>query len=626
MRLGRHRPLPHAEALVEPLHVAGAATRSRGRGSTAARCSRTSRRPTRTTPRRPCRSCGAPSSAYKDHPRSRHSLLVFGHGDGGGGPTARDARAAAAHARPRRRAARAALRPPDAFFDDLARRRARPAHGRRRAVLRVPPRHLHVAGGAEARQPARRAGAARRGALDALRGDGRGEARSSTGCGACCCSTSSTTSCPARASPRSTSAPGRTSPRWSRAPRRAAAPRARAGRRRPREHVGGAGAAGGVARPDGRLVHRRAARRAGRAGSCETADDGSRRARARRRRRSSSRTRSCARWSAPDGTLRSLVHLATGREALAAPGNRSSSTRTTRSRGTPGTSTRRTSSTPPRSRPPAERDRRGARRSRCGPRSRSSVAVGARSRLRQVVRLDAGARRLEFHTEVDWQEDHRLLKVAFPFAVHADEATYEVAFGAVRAADALLHRPRPRPLRGPGPPLGRPLRARLRRGAADRLDLRLQRARRHAPALAAARAAAARPGGRPRPPRVRATRSCRTRAAGRTPASSRRRRRSTPACAGRPARRAGAWVTRRARRASCSTRQAGRGRRRRSCSGSTRPHGGRGRRATVRARPAGAAGARARTCSRSRLGDAAVRDGAIVVAFRPWEIVTLLVR
>jgi alpha-mannosidase len=48
------------------------------------------------------------------------------------------------------------------------------------------------------------------------------------------------------------------------------------------------------------------------------------------------------------------------------------------------------------------------------------------------VRLDAEARRLEFHTVVDWAEDRRLLKVAFPLAVHADEATYEVAFGAVR--------------------------------------------------------------------------------------------------------------------------------------------------------------------------------------------------
>jgi alpha-mannosidase len=59
-------------------------------------------------------------------------------------------------------------------------------------------------------------------------------------------------------------------------------------------------------------------------------------------------------------------------------------------------------------------------------------AVGERSRARQTVRLDAEARRLEFHTVVDWAEDRRLLKVAFPLAVHADEATYEVAFGAVR--------------------------------------------------------------------------------------------------------------------------------------------------------------------------------------------------
>jgi alpha-mannosidase len=58
--------------------------------------------------------------------------------------------------------------------------------------------------------------------------------------------------------------------------------------------------------------------------------------------------------------------------------------------------------------------------------------IGERSHARQSVRLDAEARRLEFRTVVDWQEDRRLLKVAFPLAVHAEEATYEVAFGAVR--------------------------------------------------------------------------------------------------------------------------------------------------------------------------------------------------
>ncbi len=58
-------------------------------------------------------------------------------------------------------------------------------------------------------------------------------------------------------------------------------------------------------------------------------------------------------------------------------------------------------------------------------------AVGAASRLEQRVRLDAGARRLEFHTVVDWQEAHKFLKVAFPLAVRAMNATYEMQFGCV---------------------------------------------------------------------------------------------------------------------------------------------------------------------------------------------------
>ena len=55
--------------------------------------------------------------------------------------------------------------------------------------------------------------------------------------------------------------------------------------------------------------------------------------------------------------------------------------------------------------------------------------LGESSRLRQVVRLDAGSRRLEFRTEVDWHESHRLLKVCFPLAVRAPRATYEMPFG-----------------------------------------------------------------------------------------------------------------------------------------------------------------------------------------------------
>jgi alpha-mannosidase len=56
-------------------------------------------------------------------------------------------------------------------------------------------------------------------------------------------------------------------------------------------------------------------------------------------------------------------------------------------------------------------------------------SVGAASRLRQVVRLDAGSRRLEFHTTVDWHEERTLLKACFPLAVRAPNATYEMQFG-----------------------------------------------------------------------------------------------------------------------------------------------------------------------------------------------------
>ena len=55
--------------------------------------------------------------------------------------------------------------------------------------------------------------------------------------------------------------------------------------------------------------------------------------------------------------------------------------------------------------------------------------LGEASTLRQVVRLDAGARRLEFHTTVDWHESHTLLKVCFPLAVRSQTATYETPFG-----------------------------------------------------------------------------------------------------------------------------------------------------------------------------------------------------
>src|SRR5579862_1185760 len=56
-------------------------------------------------------------------------------------------------------------------------------------------------------------------------------------------------------------------------------------------------------------------------------------------------------------------------------------------------------------------------------------SLGEASTMRQIVRLDAGSRRLEFHTTVDWHEAHTLLKVCFPLEVRATSATYETPFG-----------------------------------------------------------------------------------------------------------------------------------------------------------------------------------------------------
>jgi alpha-mannosidase len=53
------------------------------------------------------------------------------------------------------------------------------------------------------------------------------------------------------------------------------------------------------------------------------------------------------------------------------------------------------------------------------------------SGVRQWVSLAAGARAVDFDTEVDWHETNRLLKVAFPVAVRSQRATYEIQYGHV---------------------------------------------------------------------------------------------------------------------------------------------------------------------------------------------------
>jgi alpha-mannosidase len=129
----------------------------------------------------------------------------------------------------------------------------------------------------------------------------------------------------------------------------------------------------------------------------------------------------------PDGTVVSLVEKSTGRETLAAPGNRlelyddrpvefdawdvDPFHLETRRDCPPATSWRVVTSSPLRVEIAFERE------------------VGEASRLTQTVRLDAGARRLEVHTTADWHEERKLLKVCFPLAVRAPRATYEMQFG-----------------------------------------------------------------------------------------------------------------------------------------------------------------------------------------------------
>jgi alpha-mannosidase len=128
-----------------------------------------------------------------------------------------------------------------------------------------------------------------------------------------------------------------------------------------------------------------------------------------------------------DGSILSMLHKASGREVLAAPGNRielydddpvefdawdiDPYTLHTRRDAQPAEKWEVVTETLLRGELAFERP------------------LGEASRMRQIVRLDAGSPRLEFHTAVDWHESHTLLKACFPLDVRAPNATYEMPFG-----------------------------------------------------------------------------------------------------------------------------------------------------------------------------------------------------
>ncbi|MBI3947064.1 MAG: alpha-mannosidase [Armatimonadetes bacterium] len=53
------------------------------------------------------------------------------------------------------------------------------------------------------------------------------------------------------------------------------------------------------------------------------------------------------------------------------------------------------------------------------------------STIRQQIRLVAHSPRIDFATEVDWRESHKLLKAAFPVDIHAGRASFEIQYGHV---------------------------------------------------------------------------------------------------------------------------------------------------------------------------------------------------
>jgi alpha-mannosidase len=97
---------------------------------------------------------------FAEKGRANTSLVPFGWGDGGGGPT-REMLAAAHRTRDPRGLAHRAPRPSHGVLRRRGRRVPGPAGMGRRAVPGVPPRHVHHPVADQARQPAQRAPAAR---------------------------------------------------------------------------------------------------------------------------------------------------------------------------------------------------------------------------------------------------------------------------------------------------------------------------------------------------------------------------------------------------------------------------------------------------------------------------------
>ena len=451
--------LPHAEALVEPLHRARAPHVPLGRDRRLLRARPTSRPPTPTTARRPWPSCGAPRAPFKDHDRSARSLLPVRLGRRRRRPDGGDAR----DARARRRTSRASR----------ARRWSNPrpssACSRRRRTTGRRSSASSTWSTTAAPTPRRRARSARAAAPSAR-------------CTTPSCSPPWRDRLGRRAWPEEVLAeawrtlltchfhdilPGSSIHEVHvRAERDLEEVAAAAGRARDDALAAllDGGADAGVAVVNTAGVERREV--------VETADGLAFAAAPRVRRRPPRRVRAtrCRSRRADggfvlanrhlravvgaDGTLRSLVHLAAGREALAGARQRARALRRPPD-GLRGVG--------PRPLPPRDADRLPAREGaevvRAEP-LRGEIAlerpIGARSRMRQLVRLDAerDAARAPLRDRLAGGP----ARAQGPLPGRRARPARDVrdAVRRRRAPDALLHPPRSGPVRGPRPSLRRP--------------------------------------------------------------------------------------------------------------------------------------------------------------------------
>ena len=62
------------------------------------------------------------------------------------------------------------------------------------------------------------------------------------------------------------------------------------------------------------------------------------------------------------------------------------------------------------------------------------MKLGDASSFVQHIWLEKDSKRLDFVTDVNWNENHKLARVEFPVAVHAPEARYEVQYGTIGRA------------------------------------------------------------------------------------------------------------------------------------------------------------------------------------------------